>query len=152
MLISKEKIEHMHAVAEYMYDKAEVYGLKPEDMYILGLLHDIGYVKGQEKHPETGAGMAAHFMGSFGRYANVIAAHGMSPSEYMERTGSRDIPQELMLLWEADMQIDPTGKVVGYSMRLNDIAKRYGGKSDEYRNSLQIIEFLQGKGRGIPTA
>ena len=152
MLISKEKMKHMHAVAEYMYDNAESYGLKPEDMYVLGLLHDVGCVHGQEGHAETGAGMLAHFMGSFGHYANTIAAHGMSPSEYMERTGSRDIPEDLMLLWEADMQIGPEGEFMGYGTRLADIGDRYGLHSNEYRNALQIIEFLQGKGRGVPAA
>lgn len=31
----------MQGVAEYMYRNASKYGLNPEEMYILGLVHDI---------------------------------------------------------------------------------------------------------------
>ena len=34
----------MHGVAEYMYAHAEDRGLNKDSMYLLGLLHDIGYV------------------------------------------------------------------------------------------------------------
>lgn len=49
-IISREKILHMWGVAEYMYQNASKYELKPDKMYVLGLLHDIGYIKGKQDH------------------------------------------------------------------------------------------------------
>lgn len=45
----------MHSVAEYMYRNAKKYDLNPEEMYILGLIHDIGYLKDRLDHEVHGA-------------------------------------------------------------------------------------------------
>ncbi|MBR0384343.1 MAG: HD domain-containing protein [Eubacteriaceae bacterium] len=51
--ISEERIRHMHGVAEFMYKRAKDYKLDAEEMYLLGLLHDIGYIQGfEEGHGE----------------------------------------------------------------------------------------------------
>ena len=60
--------------------------------------------------------------------ASYIKWHGETPKKYKEHNACSDseIPQELILLWEADMHIDQTGKNVGYEYRLEDIGKRLG--------------------------
>ena len=57
MQISQERIAHMHGVAEWMYTHAEEYGCENKDeMYLLGLIHDIGYLYGsKEDHEQKGA-------------------------------------------------------------------------------------------------
>ena len=42
--INAYKTAHMIGVAEYMRERAKDYGLNPDIMYAVGLLHDIGYI------------------------------------------------------------------------------------------------------------
>ena len=143
-ILGEDKIKHMHAVAEFMYRKAPSYGLDPDEMYIIGLLHDIGYVHGPSGHPMHGARMLGKITESFNEACNLIAAHGMSPSEYRERTGEKTIPRALILLWEADMRIGCAGETMTYAERITDIERRYGSGSDQYRNAKQITDYLIG--------
>lgn len=57
MQISNERIAHMHGVAEWMYEHAVEYGCENKDeMYFLGLIHDIGYLYGsKEEHEQKSA-------------------------------------------------------------------------------------------------
>ncbi len=53
--INNNKKMHMFGVAEFMYIEAPKYGLKSDEMYVLGLLHDIGYIyDGWHNHEENG--------------------------------------------------------------------------------------------------
>ena len=42
--INENKKKHMFGVAQFMYEQVPKYNLNPEEMYILGLFHDIGYI------------------------------------------------------------------------------------------------------------
>mgnify|MGYP000442905199 FL=1 len=53
--INRFKMAHNIGVAEYMRENAEKYGLPADEMYVMGLLHDIGYIKQHKGHEEYGA-------------------------------------------------------------------------------------------------
>jgi len=140
MKITETKALHMHGVAEYMYKHAEEYDLDKDEMYLLGWVHDIGYIYGKDGHEYKGA----ELLGLDSYYGSIVRYHGYTPSQYIEEFGilESDIPNELILLWDADMMIDHDGKEVGYDKRLNGIIERYGKDSRPYKVCLEIIKFL----------
>lgn len=142
-IIPDSRICHMHGVAEYMYHHAEKYGLIPDEMYVLGLFHDIGYVRGKPEHERNGADLLRQF-GVSGNFADIINYHGTSPEEYMNlfRCHPSEIPSALVLLWEADMHVDQTGEDVGYEARLRDIGNRLGFQSKAYNICKETVVWL----------
>ena len=85
--IDDERISHIHGVAEYMYCHAGDFGLDDEEMYVLGLLHDIGYIGGEEGHEHFGGDLIESLgMVRFGRF---ISMHGATPKEYMIDSGEK---------------------------------------------------------------
>lgn len=139
--IDDDRMKHMHGVAEYAYAHAEEYGLDVELMYILGLLHDIGRIRGGKNHEKNGAELMA-WCGYI--YANQILYHGYTPSKYFEKFGKdADINGTLVLLWEADLMVDTKGNLVGFDARLEDIGKRYGTDSDIYAGVAEKIKWLK---------
>ncbi len=144
MLLPTERIIHMYGVAEWMYEHAEEYGcLNKEEMYLLGLLHDIGYIYGKDDHERKGA----RLLGTETYYGRLIQAHGWTPQEYMDRNScfASEIPNEMILLWTADMMVDLTGTPVGFEARLKDIGDRYGIDSDAYRMCFETISWLKNR-------
>lgn len=139
--ISENRMAHMHGVAEFMYEHAPLFRLNPDVMYILGLLHDIGYVHGKHLHEVHGSEMMENLAFP---YADIIKFHGTTPSAYMQMLDCREneIPKELILLWMADMSVDLTGKNVGYNARLDDIGTRLGFDSLAYMHCKETISFL----------
>lgn len=53
-VITEGRIHHMHGVAEFMYNHAQEHKLMPDQMYFLGLIHDIGYINGKSGHEASG--------------------------------------------------------------------------------------------------
>ncbi len=138
--IDIDRIKHMHGVAEYMSRHAQEYGLEPDKMYLLGWLHDIGYMQGKEDHEIFGGNL----VGLDNDYGRCILVHGMSPVEYMSscHISKEEIPTALILLWKADMMINDKGRTVGYKQRLEDIAFEYGKDSKPYRICNETIQWL----------
>lgn len=134
------RLAHMQGVAEYMSKNAHKYNLNPEDMYVLGLLHDVGYMQDDENHEFFGASILSR-VGYM--YSEAIRYHGHTPAEYMAETGNipESIPKELLLLWEADMTVDISGSFVGYKARLSSIRSRKG--DDAYAKAKEIVSFLE---------
>lgn len=76
------------------------------------------------------------------RYCIAVGAHGDSLFE----TGY--VPEELMLLIEADLHISSiTGEYVSYEKRLDEIRRTHGKDSPEYRISQDNIAYLRHVGR-----
>lgn len=139
MRIADNKIRHCHAVAEYMSENAEKYGLDKDDMYLVGLLHDIGYIFGADGHASSGAEfLKKHNFDT----TTAIAWHGTTPQDFMKATLTEEIPNDLRLLYEADMSINAEGEYVGFDARLEDIRTRYG-EGKEYNISKAIIDYLK---------
>ena len=154
--ISADRIKHMHGVAELMYKYYDAFDCKylsREECYVLGLLHDIGYIDGKENHEHRGCEILERYL-SFG-YGSVLVkcidAHGCTPNEYKSIYGVADdeIMGELILLWWADMLVESSGEkageVVGFQGRLNGLEERYGSDSLPYRICKETIDWLVNK-------
>lgn len=143
MKIRENKIAHIHRVAECMYEHASEYELSSEEMYILGLLHDIGYLKGATNHAVNGSKLLQSV--GYDLY-DIVAWHGKTPAMYMEAKNVSEIPKELILLWAADLTIGSDGSELGFNERLKDIANRYGVCSTQYKNAEETVNWLISKG------
>ena len=136
--ISVDKMKHIHGVAEYMCFNANAYGCDSADMYLLGLLHDIGYVYGKESHAEYGSMLLKR---NGYKFSDIVIWHGHSPQDYLKVVGGK-IPNELRLLWTADLMISPDGKNIGWDSRLKEIGERLGFDSEAYKIAKETIEWL----------
>ena len=131
-MIDQDRNKHIFAVARLMKDKAAEVGLDEEEMFTLGLVHDIGYeFGGSEEHHSVGYEILKK---QNYKYAKEVLYHGKPTDEYSSR--------ELDLLNYADMHIDKKGNYVEYAERLEDIKSRRGQDSPHYRNSKEIIDSL----------
>lgn len=140
--INRFKMAHMIGVAEYMRERAKDYGVDPDVMYALGLLHDIGYLEGHQDHETVGC----YIMDSLGmddKYLFAVLHHGENPYEVAETFGKDVISPEFVLLLEADMSVDARGYRVGFDGRLEDIERRYGGDHAAYETAKANIRFIK---------
>lgn len=134
--ISNERLKHGLEVARLMKKSAEDAGWttqKCEEMFILGFLHDIGYEFAEQQcdHASVGGEMLKN---QGYKYWREVSCHGKLDVEY--------ISEELTMLNIADMSIDSTGKEVGVSARLSDIASRYGIDSKQYVEAEQLARKI----------
>ena len=136
--LSLDKTKHSVEVARYMSENAERYGLNPQEMYVVGLLHDVGYLYGRENHEENGANLL-QYMGLENEYTDAIYLHGKSPYDLPYG----ELSPTLRLLYEADMSVDKFGKRVGFKGRLEDIGERYGKDSIAYKTASEVIRYLR---------
>ena len=140
--LTLEKTKHSVAVGVYMAEHSEQYGLNNAEMYVCGLLHDVGYLDGRADHEKSGSALLLG-MGLKEEYANAILYHGTKPcnvpKEIMDNPLTR---RTLTLMYEADMQIDYKGHNVGFEGRLKDIGERYGKDSIAYETANAEITFV----------
>lgn len=128
----RDVISHSYGVAELMYMYSSN---NNEEMYVLGLVHDIGKLMDFKNHAVVG-GDFLHGMGF--PYWREVYWHGQMTEEYASF--------ELDLLNYADMSVNLYGSVVGFDERLSDIASRYGKESLEYANAVCMVEHLKSRG------
>lgn len=150
--IDRERIEHMHGVAEFMYEHYDQFNCKllsKEEIYFLGLNHDIGYMYNKDEHETKGANLISKIcQGTTPIICHFIALHGITPKEYMEITNYTvdQIPHEMILLWYADLTIEArgyrTGKDVGFETRLKGVKEKYGEDSLPYKIGKQTVDWL----------
>ena len=135
-MIDENRLKHIMSVARLMKDNAKVHGLDEEEMFTLGLLHDIGYeFGGSEQHHTKGAEMLEK---QNYKYFREVLFHGKPNTGYESPA--------LDLLNFADMHINKVGEFVSYEDRLEDIAGRRGYDSPHYQNCKIIIDNLKEKG------
>ena len=136
IMIDENRLKHIMAVARLMKDNAEKHGLDAEEMFTLGLVHDIGYeFGGSEQHHTKGAEMLEK---QNYKYFKEVLCHGKPNTGYESPA--------LDLLNFADMHINKLGEFVTYEDRLKDIADRRGYNSPHYRNCKIVIDNLKEKG------
>ncbi len=148
--ISKERMAHSHGVAELMYKYHDMFGCKDlgrRDVYLLGLLHDFGYIGGAMGHEVRGANIIGDlFHADRTLFYECLYYHECPPKEYLKATGRKEAPKELILLWWANMMVESggneAGEVVGFAKRLQRIKKRFGEKSREYTESKAKVDWL----------
>lgn len=136
--IRDNKALHMAAVAEHMARMSHTFGISPEDAYLLGYMHDIGYIRGRVGHGKNGADLL-ETVGVRKDFLNAIKYHGSNP---------KDVPKEcitpyLVALWDGDCSVDTNGNDIGYSKRLSYIKERYGEKSRAYINVSAQMEYCK---------
>lgn len=135
--MEKNRITHSLSVANKMREIA--LEIDPEnteysqDMFILGVVHDIGYKFSDDKlkHAEVGGLILKN---NNYKYWKEVYYHGKSDQKYNS--------QELRILNTADLSVDHTGKYVSVIERLNDIKNRHGEFSFQYLNSCKLAEEL----------
>lgn len=135
-MIDNDRLQHIMGVARLMKENAKARGLDEEEMFTLGMLHDIGYeFGGSEEHHLKGAEMLEK---QNYKYFREVLYHGKPDVGYES--------PELDLLNFADMHTNKKGEYVSFADRLQDIANRRGKNSPHYQNSKKIIEGLIKKG------
>lgn len=141
-MITDERLTHIIKVARTAQRLAEC--LRPndkefaEDMFLLGLVHDVGYEfsEGGKFHSKIGGEILRR---NAYRYADAVTKHS-----YLT---DGELPDELYLLYCADMMVDTKGIECSLQERVNDIKKRYGADSVPYQDSLKKIEKLKSDAR-----
>lgn len=140
-MISKDREGHIFAVAKLMekYGKENNFSsLEINELFTLGLLHDIGYEFVEEKdyrdHNVAGGG----FLRNQGyKYWQEVYWHGVVDSPYKS--------EFLDILNWADMHIDSVGNFVSLDGRLEELSKRYNVPIDEL-DSKPIVDELKARG------
>lgn len=147
--INKYKMSHMIGVAEYMRENAAKYGLDGDAMYVMGLLHDIGYIRGREGHELAGAEILRSIGCTDEKLLFAVQNHGGNLYEveaaHIQNGGEsllKDCPQ-IVIMCEADMSVDARGFRVGFDKRLEDIGRRYGTDGPAYRTASQTVSFVK---------
>ncbi len=142
--LSEERVKHSFGVAKYMSEHAKEYGVAPDEAFVVGLLHDIGYiyVENEANHEENGADL----LQSLGFiYSDEIRAHGTLPSKVFDKIGL-DVSPMLELLYNADLSVDVAkgyaGKEVGFDKRIENFGKRRGFDHPNYEECRKIKEEL----------
>ena len=138
-MISDDRYKHIIQVARLMKKYCENNGFDNtycQEMFTLGLLHDIGYEFSEHSEHNFVGGQLLKSQNY--KYYNEIMYHGIPNPEYNS--------SELDILNYADMHINSKGNFVSFSERLNDIKNRYGEKSNTHKNASIIVEDLISKG------
>ena len=135
--LSENRVKHSLAVARKMQElasKSENFPHSPEDMFLLGYVHDMAYefVGHQDEHE--------HYCGELLRdngykFWKEVFYHGDPAASYKSSA--------LSLLNYADMTTDPNGNSVTMEMRLEDIGLRYGKTSKQYIKALNLVQLLK---------
>ena len=134
-----DKLKHSYNVAKKMQQIGKKLNLSNEeinDLFIIGLNHDIGYEfsKNGKNHNKIGGDILKN---NNYKYYQEIYYHGEVQYEYQSLF--------LDILNSADMQIDKYGNDVGYDKRLDDIGTRYGFDSNVYKNCQILVNNLKDK-------
>lgn len=139
MEFTLDRMKHSLAVAtkmkEIVIQKADRFRCKPEDAFVLGILHDIGYKFSieQKDHANKG-GLILKEQGY--QYWQEVFYHGIYQNEYDSSL--------LRLLNYVDMITGPTGEYMTIRQRIGDIATRYGtGSWQELEAKVLADELLR---------
>lgn len=134
-----DRMKHSLAVAEKMMKLGKERQLEEnelQDLFILGINHDIGYKFGNKENHNTVGGNILKSNGY--KYWQEVYWHGSSKADYNSIY--------LDILNEADLSINKYGEDVGYEKRLEDIENRYGINSIQYSNLVEMIKRLKKRG------
>ena len=137
-MISENRWKHILGVAR----KCKEYALKfkpedsqfAEDMFLLGMLHDMGYEFNQSNASHAAVGGEILKRNNY-RYWQEVALHGDETAQNMS--------DELFILNSADMSTGPNGEDFTFDDRLKEIAQRFGKQSQAYQKCVIEIEKLK---------
>lgn len=136
--LSTERMKHSLAVARKMKaiaDSIDSFPYPSEDMFYLGLLHDVAYefVDSQEDHEHRGGEILRD---NGYRYWKEVYYHGNPDVDYYSRA--------LDLLNYVDLTTGLNGEDVSIEERLSDIERRYGADSPQLVKAIQLADSIKG--------
>lgn len=137
MDFSDSRLKHSLNVARKMQDIAQnnpdTFHCKPEDMFYLGIVHDIAYqfVEDPVLHEHKGGELLKDL--DF-KYWREVYHHGDPDTDYSS--------DELMLLNFADLTTGPNGESMTIKERLDDISLRYGEASVQFVKAKKLSEIV----------
>ncbi len=137
MNISIERMKHSLEVARKMKIFVELnpieYGINPEEAFLLGFIHDIGYefCNTQEEHAKIG-GNILKTQGY--KYWKEVYYHGIIQYEYNSSL--------LQLLNFVDMTTGPNGEDMTMEERIDDIVRRYGKESPQAKEAKELANYI----------
>lgn len=146
--LTPNRLAHMNATANRAYEIATTIFGKTEDqarqLYILGLLHDVGYAFDPADHAHAGGRVLA----DLGFTTDAVYDHGDPNVGVMD--------DELLIVNAADMTTSPTGAPMRMEDRLRDIGERYGADSPHLACARAVADRIKIKHelvkRGLPTS
>ena len=137
-MIDDDRLKHSYAVGRKMVEIGKKYKLSDfelQELFVLGLNHDIGYEFGNNSNHNIIGGKLLKENNY--QYWQEEYYHGQAECKYKSLY--------LDILNMADMQIDKYGNDVGYNKRLEDILNRYGAESNTYLQCSELINKLNKK-------
>ena len=138
-MLTADNLQHMLSVARKCYKLARAGDYSEEDardVFLMGLLHDIGKEFNHDNHALTSYEMLKHFTESenFEFYLNSIELHGQA----CEKCSTFQD-----MLNYADMTTMPDGSPTSLDNRLSEIKERYGSDSDVYHECVKLSYYLK---------
>ncbi len=133
MDLTSDRMNHCLSVAKKMRELAthfpDKYPVNPDEAFVLGLLHDVGYEfsEEQKEHANKG-GLLLKEQGY--KYWKEVFYHGIPQDEYSSKM--------LTLLNYVDMITGPKGDYMTVEERINDIANRYGEDSWQTKEAIAL--------------
>ena len=134
----EHKSLHMKSVADIMRDNAQALGINPSEAFVVGILHDVGYIDSKEHHEQAGAELLTG-MGLKPEYIHAVRYHGINGYTLLDK--DIEITPMLLLLQYADMSVNRLGDKIGFGGRLYDIKKRYD-IPEAYPNAKATVDFV----------
>ena len=137
-MISENRWKHILGVARKAKKLAKKLKsdnvLYAEDMFLLGVMHDLGYefTESNASHAEVGGEILKR---SGYRYWQEVALHGDEAVENMS--------DELFILNCADMSTGPNGEDFTFDERLEEIATRFGKDAAAYKKCVIEVQKLR---------
>lgn len=144
--LTPSRLAHMNATANRAYEIAKtIFGKtenKARQLYVLGLLHDVGYAFDPDDHAHAGGSVLI----SLGVEIDAVYDHGDPTVGFMD--------DELLIINAADMTTSPTGAPMRMEDRLNDIGERYGVDSPQLACARAVADRIKYElaRRGLPTS
>lgn len=144
--LTPSRLAHMNATANRAYEIAKTIFGKTEDqaraLYVLGLLHDVGYAFDPDDHAHAGGSILI----GLGVAADAVYDHGDPNVGFMD--------DELLIINAADMTTSPTGAPMRMEDRLKDIGERYGEDNPRLILAREVADRIKYElaRRGLPTS
>lgn len=135
--MNEDRLKHSYSVGKKMVEIGKENNFSNEeleDLFVLGLVHDIGYEFDSTGKNHNKIGGEALKRNNY-KYYNEVYYHGIKQDEYESKY--------LKILNQADMQIDKYGNDCGYEERLKDIKSRYGEDSIVYKRCIELIDSIR---------
>lgn len=132
------KALHNNTVGIHLFENAKRFDISQEEAFLMGYLHDIGYIRGREGHEQNGFDILENMLANK-EMLNAIRYHGSNPYTLSEQ----NINKYYLALVDADLSVDKDGKDVGWTKRLEDIEKRYGTDSVAFKVASRTVDYLR---------